>query len=122
MFWRKDKMPETFQAYPEWERLEKMRQKEKQQKTIYIGAFIIVLLLVVVLIGFAANLDSKITFAVVLLLVAYLFFFIKPRDGIFEQNPSVSGRWEVKNMVGKQDVEFFLQGRGCPVGPALVPR
>jgi hypothetical protein len=69
------------------------------------------LLFVVALIGFAANLDSKITFAVILLLFAYLFFFINPSDGIFEQNPNVSGRWEVKNMVGRHDVEFFLQGR-----------
>lgn len=88
-----------------------MRQKEKQRRIIHIGVFIIVLLFVVLLIGFAADRDSKITFAVILLLFAYLFFFINPRDGIFEQNPNVSGRWEVKNMVGKQDVEFFLQGR-----------
>ena len=64
-----------------------------------------------VLIGLAANLDSKITLAVILLLFACLFYFINPSDGIFEENPNVSGRWEVKNMVGKQDVKFFIQGR-----------
>jgi hypothetical protein len=111
MFGRKDKEPEIYQAYPEWERLEKMRQREKRQKKLYIGVFVIVLLFVVILIDLAANLDSKITFAVILLLIACLLYFISSTNEIFEQNPKVSGRWEVKNMVGRQDVEFFLQSR-----------